>query len=436
MGCRIINNQTGEVVVNKNSIVDYLKLYEFDSGEETLLELVVGNGSLTLTNKTLESIKEILHPLIIRGVVLPTHFYWRKYIFSQLGNIFSYMGEMENVKKNNEMPDLSQIKWELYNIEKRKEYFENIYKTFGFDTEESNIAKQKTITTNKYASIKIYIYLLYCEQTPYIYYIGRTKNIKTRFQVHKTNHHSSNSKPKYEWVRYIKENGYELKYKVLETGNEYNGSKIEYNYIQQYMNVKKNVVLNFTENYSSTNVIFLHKFKVCLFEKKSVLVNDYNDVSQIKDVKLTDIFIAEPNSIVYALYCDDTPHIYFVGHTRMDIKKRIDVHLTITDFNHHKNEWIKYIKENGYELKYKVLENPSLKKLQLRGYAWINKYVEDPNKVVLNFITTHYNRHNDIFMARFKACLYEKKLILIDDYNDVSELENFGVLESEYDVLN
>lgn len=460
MSCKIINQHTGEVILDKKSIPDYDRWYEFDSAEEALLELVVGKNCLTLTDKTLFAIKKIVHPIEIRGVILPTHHYWRKYIFHEVGRIFAYVGEMQEPKKTNlEKPNLDAINWNLYSVEERDKYFKGIYESLGFDPHEYDVEETPVVINENFLELEsieekigkssedrkicyIDIYVLYCNDTPNIYYIGRTKGVGSRFQCHISNHVKLNTKPKYEWIKYIKDNGYELEFKVLETVPESQASSVEFKYIQQYYNVKENVLMNFTApiEYSSDNVIFFHKFRKCLYEKQIVVVNNYEDISQIADVypiNIPSINVtnsnADPYSLVYALYCDETPHIYFVGNTKINMEKRLKKDLMGEEAgsnNRHKTEWIEYIKKNNFELKYKILEEPPLKDLQTRGYYWKNIYVADKDKVVLNFCTSYYKVNNEIMIARFKACLYEKRLIIVNNYYDMSQLENMNILES------
>jgi len=138
-----------------------------------------------------------------------------------------------------------------------------------------------------------YVYALYCDDTPNIYYIGKTKNLLSRYQSHYSYILNPRHifKPKEIWIKYVKEMGYTLKCKII--GVEiYDESVIddydeyecisEERAIEQYIAIKENVVLNFTlpSPYKSDNPIFLYRFRTSLYEKKIIVVDNYDDLSQ------------------------------------------------------------------------------------------------------------------------------------------------------------
>lgn len=289
MACRIINSNTGDIV-DKKSISDNDKWYEFDSAEEALLELIVGKMSLRFCDKTLFGIKNIVHPLVVRGVNLPQLFFWRKYIFQELGRIVAFVGEMQEKKElvSNKMLDLSNIDWNAYSEAERGKIFTDIGISLGLngtdDTNEiiigetiqpviPNIPKESFAVPDKHV-----VYLLYCENTPNIYYIGKSKNVQQRIKAHIGG--KDGTEIKNTWINHIKSNGYELKYSILDTGDALTIDKLENDWILKYISNKENVVLNFTtKHYSSDNQVFNERFNACLYEKRILIVDDYNNKS-------------------------------------------------------------------------------------------------------------------------------------------------------------
>ena len=105
MSCRLINTSTGEkfsVTLNKKlSLSDSHKMeYDFDSAEEALLHIIVFKGCYSLHSNVIYKINEISKQLVVYGVKIEDYFTWGNHIFSKLGKIYSYHGEMD-VNKNN-----------------------------------------------------------------------------------------------------------------------------------------------------------------------------------------------------------------------------------------------------------------------------------------------------------------------------------------------
>lgn len=419
MGCIIYDKKTGERG-NWNQIPSHERAYEFDSGEEALLELVVGNNTLEFTLKTRKDVEEIVYVLSVRGVKITTHYIWRNYIFYKIGNIWAYVGQMRERKQETENND-DDYKDTLIEIQKTQ--INNLKKSLdagGSSTKkfepasinrysiherrnlirqiEASILKNERIEVNPiknnnvgYQSLpstteKHSVYLLYCKDTPHIYYIGRSRNVKTRFNSHVKNHPEQQSKPKHEWVKYIYENNFKLEYKILFTGNQQEVLEAEKEYIIKYIDKKENVVLNFTSHrYSAHNSVFLKRFKSCLYEKKIIKVNNYNVIAQNKTVVL-EIDENRQKAKIVALTCDKTPNKIYITHAfiNTDLMNIVERNQKSRGKVGTKHDWVNEVNRAKGEMEIMELETCAIHDAGVRVGHWIRFYHNKGMEVVNN----------------------------------------------------
>lgn len=399
MGFKLIDRSTGNEIKKINGKFDnYSVLYEFDSGEEALLELVIGKRSFNLTYNTIHAIKKIKKNISIRGVKIRMYFRWRNYIFSNVGNFFEFVGEMEERKQPIELnlplkkPILTNVDWELYSHDEKVNFFKDLAKSLNVYSEPSNNDiidndyyeeppyHPKTTITKENDKVNILIeshehvvYLLYCDETPNIFYIGRTGDITKRMKAHYGNSKSQNTKLKYEWIKYIQENNFNLKYKILDKGLQTEINSLEDKYIYEYINNKNYCVLNFTTPYYGQNDDeFIKKFNSFLYEKKPILINH---TSYAEDIR------------IFALTSDVKPNMVYISHAKESMTDEMikEYNFNTKHYSIKRDNWLKEISELNGNLNIETLtwlnDIPNAK-LQILKAEYINKYRNNGYEII------------------------------------------------------
>ena len=280
IGCQVVDENFIEKLTDNN-------FHEFDSGEEVLLEMIVGEKSYILGDKTISMIENIVIPLVHRELTIPNHYVWRKYIFNCLGRIYNYVGEiaeidsiksleiklkethiniikiydqMENVRKkiiagkeqikkprSNEQIDLRKYQTDVYvyfrNNPLETEYHELMRQFKDYYFQSWYDFKNKIIPNYKFTAE---VYKLSCDLTPNIIYVGQTQlGVENRVKQHLHNSAVSSSKLKFNWLNYINENNGILKWEVLEIADINDVHQKEKEWIAKFKKDKELLVVNY-----------------------------------------------------------------------------------------------------------------------------------------------------------------------------------------------
>lgn len=334
MKYKIFDTNTGNEIPESEAklLPSYRCSYDFESYDDALMEIAFSGRQLRLSSRNFNQIEEHTTQLNVGGLNIIHHYIWREYIYYVA---FGYVHSLGKVKRppkpkydnpdeiiNNQRVLIEKLKNDVQYLENQLEHevdneydkptlpstneinklklnLKNYQETVDIsDLKSDDLSKPNNFNdvskpidvsripdtiTQLPASVNLeddidytYIYVLYCEQTPNIFYVGMSKTPESRFKAHSNNNPNNNSKLKYEWIEYLNEKKYQLKYRIIDKICDKNyqtgsGLSLETKWMEKFIENEKFCVLNFTtSHYSANDQNIRCKFNYALHKKKYI----------------------------------------------------------------------------------------------------------------------------------------------------------------------